>query len=94
MNQWNGPVNVALVADNLGDPEVVLPPRYCTKIGIRESGGLASTGYRLRAPFKVSPPLTLGAGERYEAKGEFWPTVPAFYVETLAGSVTFTVVFE
>jgi hypothetical protein len=91
---WAGPITQTLTADNLGDPEIVIPSMYCSKVTIQEADNLGTTEYIIRAPFKTSDPLRLGVGAKWEVRGKFIPGEPICYIETVLGTVQFTVVFE
>ncbi len=91
---WAGPVVETITADNLGSPEVVVPPMNCNRITIQESGGVGSTAYLIRSPFSNSEPIYIGAGGSWVWQGNFKYGEPACYIETVAGTVQFTVVFE
>ena len=59
---WAGPITKTLTADNLGDPEVVTPAMYCSKVTIQEADNLGTTEYIIRAPYPTSDPLRVGVG--------------------------------
>ncbi len=87
----------AVVADNINPPEAVTPPDFCTSITVMESGGLATTDYLIRAPLPTSPAVRVAAGQQLRLQSDsprpFSPNEPAFYLETAAGTVTFTVIY-
>ncbi len=87
-------VIVSVVADNLNPPEAIIPPSFTNGITIVESGGLASSDFLIRAPYANSAPLRVSAGQQYRAQSSFAGNAPALYLETVTGTVTFTVVYE
>lgn len=91
---WAGPITKTITADNLADPEVVTPQMFCSKVTIQEAGGLGTTAWIVRAPFADSDPLTVDVGGRWSVQGKFVPGEPICYIETVLGTVQFTVVFE
>lgn len=89
-----------LDADNLGSPEPIqlpsdLGPGGATKLVIREQGGAATTGYRIRMPAvdsayfeylpgEPTPPLQKDSG--------FITDEVVGYIETLTGPATFSII--
>lgn len=86
-----------ITADNLNPPEAVTPPGWFTSITIVEEGGLATSDFLIRAPLSTSPPCRISAGQQLRLQTDsinpFSPLTPAFYLETVTGTLNFTVIY-
>ncbi len=82
-----------LTVDAAGDPEAVSTPVACKTLEVREQGD-PTTDYFVRAPNKTSPQHRRFAGSatifRAPAGRMFQPGEIVGYLETVAGSVTFS----
>ena len=84
---------LSFTVDAAGDPEPVVVPISCKSIEVREQGD-PTTDYFVRAPDKASPQHRrfAGAATIFRAYGGrvFQPGETVGYLETVAGSVTFS----
>lgn len=89
---------VNVIADNLGSPEAIISPVNCKRVTIQEANGLATSAYKVRAPLINSDPVLVGAGYSFTFIGRWNNEVmkgeTAAFVETVSGTLTFSVVFE
>jgi len=83
---------INFTVDAAGDPEAVTVPVACRSIEVREQGD-PTTDYFVRAPSKTNPQHRRFAGSAtiFRAVGRmFQPSEIVGYLETVAGSVTFS----
>ena len=84
---------VSFTVDAAGNPEAVVVPTSCKSIEVREQGD-PTTDYFVRAPTITSPQHRRFAGSatifRARGKRTFQPGEIVGYLETVAGSVTFS----
>lgn len=86
-----------VTADNLNPPEAVVCPVLCTSITVVEIDGLASSDFLIRAPWATSPAIRIAAGQKFKLESVvdrlFSPREICFYLETITGTVVFSVVY-
>ncbi len=83
--------------DAVGNPEAVIVPTSCRSVEVREQGD-PTTDYFVRAPNNNSPQHRRFAGSAtiFRARGNrvFQPGETVGYLETVAGSVTFSAITD
>ena len=93
-----------MTSDNAGSPEPITAPssvndpsgRY-RRVNIREQGGAATAGFRIRVPHSDSSYVEYQAGEAAKVEspsGPIQPGVTIGYIETLSGTLTFSRLWE